>query len=745
MTRAFFGVAVAVALVCSTPAVAAEPRAGEVAPITAIIVVDESGSLDESAVRAERNAAALLALSELSPASRFAIAGFGSSNAPGQAAVRMYCNFTTLSSEAAREQVAACAKRVHRRAPSEGNDTDHAAALDAAVAELERRREPGALVIFLLTDGILDVRRSPQYGKTATSRNVEAERLIKEDILPRARKAGIQVWPLGFGAVSRGALEAFARGGAGANARCGGVAEARPHGVVVGDSGEVIVGLLQALARARCARVTETTRGRVDSGKTVTLNVTVPIVATDGAITVTKFDPSFRVSYFDPTGQQAPARGEIAGQEFEVSGQNGPVEALRIRNPKPGVWRVKVTAPSSRPGQTVLATVVWQGAVEGAVTLVPSEPRPGRRDNRVEVRLKTRTGVINDPKALDGIRATAVLQSKATGDLAIPLRDDGASPDARARDGVFSGDFAVPKGAAGACAVVGVVTGAGLASDRRPHFCRFYAAGRPVATFDVEIPAAIEQGGTIAGTIVTTNQRQSSEGRLALIDVAEGALVTVEPSVVPLPNGRFETKFSLRVDEKTPRGELTARLQVVASDGLVIGETPVFTEVTAPPSLLERFWWAAALAAAVSVAGAAFMRVSVARTKRRQDVFGLVAKLLRDGQEINELAAPVRGGRQFPIEVIDDDENPRLRASTNGQATLIVQRAGDHVAIVGPNYQPTDVPYGQAFALNDRLELIIRERAGADSTNGTASATSTGTGDLVTEPPPAAPDDETLL
>src|SRR4051812_14842164 len=114
MTKRLATLGAAVALVFAVvPLAAGTTSSVQVSPIKAVILVDESGSLDQSAVANERKAAALLAFAELSPQSQFAIDGFGSSNGPGENAVTAYCNFITVGDHIARERVANCAKRIH--------------------------------------------------------------------------------------------------------------------------------------------------------------------------------------------------------------------------------------------------------------------------------------------------------------------------------------------------------------------------------------------------------------------------------------------------------------------------------------------------------------------------------------------------------------------------------------------------------------------------------------------------------
>src|SRR6266536_59476 len=172
----------------------------EVLPIRIVVLVDESGSLTSAAVAEERRAAALIGLSELSTRSQVAVIGFGSSNGPGQSAVDEVCPLTDLSDVQARQSIADCVQSIRPRKTHEGADTDHAAAIRAAL-DIFGQADPlkRAPVAFLLTDGVLDVHNSPAYGPDPASRNREAQQQLDHEILPDAKRAGVQIWPLGFG------------------------------------------------------------------------------------------------------------------------------------------------------------------------------------------------------------------------------------------------------------------------------------------------------------------------------------------------------------------------------------------------------------------------------------------------------------------------------------------------------------------------------------------------------------------
>jgi hypothetical protein len=715
----------------------------QIAPIKAVILIDESGSLDQPAVAAERNAAAVLALGELSSSSQFAIDGFGSSNQPGQNAVTPYCDFITVADHVARERLAQCARRAHRRSPAQGNDTDQAAALAQAVDQLSNTPSTTTPVIFLMTDGVLDVSHSPQYGKDAALRDSEATRQIRQQVLPDARRAGVQIWALGFGPqVSKPALDAFARGGAGSNSHCAGSVGARPAGIVVGTSSEVIYGLLRTLGRARCAQVEPPASGRLEPGKTLTLKVHIPVIATDGAITVTKIDPSFKVKYYDPQGHQAPATGTIYGETFELSGASGDVEALRIREPIPGTWVVKVTDPAGHPGQTVAATAVWEGALQGAISVVPGAPVP-LKPAVIRVSLLTRRGLIRSAAALAGVRATATVSGNF-GSLDVPLRDDGRPPDDHANDGVFAGTLILPKGAVGNVTAVGRISGAGVASDERHYFFKVGGPDVPGVVIEFSPAESVHPGATLSGLVDVSNSGRAQSGSLELTDVSSGALITVSPTSIPMPAGQSAVPFKVGLAKDTPRRDTTFTIRVTDANG-TRNDVIASVRVTTPPGLISRFWWIPLILFALVAGLAIALRIRQTRITRASQVRGLVAELQRRGMQVASLDAPLRG-TAFAIDVVDDVDSPRLRHST-GAASLTATRAPPGVSIEGPTVERSRRRFGEEIVFNDALTLVFSDQRtdangsgrGVPATVGISSASGFG------EPPTGTDDSDELL
>src|SRR5690349_24579969 len=121
-----------------------------------VVLVDESGSLSDTDVVKEKEAARTIAFSVLAPQSQVSVIGFGSADGAGQSPVDVVCKPTVLDDQQSRDTLGKCVESLHRRAENEGNDTDHAAALKQALS-IARSGGPERKVVFLLTDGKLDV------------------------------------------------------------------------------------------------------------------------------------------------------------------------------------------------------------------------------------------------------------------------------------------------------------------------------------------------------------------------------------------------------------------------------------------------------------------------------------------------------------------------------------------------------------------------------------------------------------
>ncbi|MFJ6249838.1 MULTISPECIES: VWA domain-containing protein [unclassified Streptomyces] len=723
---------------------AADPAEGP-DPIDFAVVVDQSASLAQKDLDRETDAAALIAQGEISERSRATVIGFGSSEKPGQSPVREVCPLV-VADAAGRERLSACVQELRRRDTARlGPGTDFPAAIRQAVARLAGAGPapgagPGAgtdgakppatpKVLFLLTDGRLDVADSPEYGTDPDSRRANGARRLTEE-LARARAAGVQIWPLGFGTeIDRAALTAMAAGGH--RGACSDVPGSAPHPRVVGTSAEIDKALQETFAAARCARVAHGTVGRPPAD----LTVTIPPLATDGSLTVSKHDPKVRVTYYDPAGREVPVRGEFDGSAFEVSGQDGPVEALRVKNPLPGPWRVHIEAPEGHRDREVAVRAIWQGRLRSDVTLDPASPRAGEKVT-VQVRMQTRRGVvITDPRQLAGLRASAELSGAGFAPFAFRLADDGRAPDAKAGDVRFTGTFTLPAGATGDLELVTRMEAPGITSDRRPLHAR-RGEDAPLLTAGLTVDRApVHPGGTVRGTLdVTNNDSAPHTLRLALQDGSPGAGLAVSPTPVTAPPGRStRVPFTVTLGRDAPLGELGGRIAVVdTADGdLVLDTAFLDVRVEAPPTWWDRWWKHVAAGAALLLALAALAAVRLAVRRRRRDLTGAVLELHREGRSLFKLTVgPGRSRNGVFAFTVDEPYGapPTLRrvGGTAVSTAHVLRRDGAGALTLRPRGGArVPVVPGEPIGL-DAYELVVR--SGGTAAPGTRSGAGSGPG-----------------
>jgi hypothetical protein len=399
--RAPWLLAAGVAVLIAFPAVAhADAQAAPGAAIAAadaaqtvdvVILADESGSMQQfpNETQGEQKAATQIVQEEWSAQSQVAIYGFGSAppRAPMQAAIDQYCGPTQLT-DAGRTRLAQCAAEIKPRTQAQGYNTDFAAALMQAKTVLGAA-PPGSLpLIFILTDGKLDVGPDSSYApkglspaQSDTVGNAKAQADITNvatGILGQLKGTGAEVWPVGFGGADQGELSLFARGGA--QSACPAGSGSVPSAAIVppGDTGvqetEAIQSkVLGAFANARCAVLDQVSWFPLAAGGSITKTVNISELATFGALIVDKGDPRVVISYTDPggnkvsdnTGNGQPSGSFPDGTSYTLSGSvQSSLESLRLVNPYPGPWKVTFADPPGVPAQTVGVALVWQGEVQ---------------------------------------------------------------------------------------------------------------------------------------------------------------------------------------------------------------------------------------------------------------------------------------------------------------------------------------------------------------------------------------------
>ncbi len=646
----------------------AEPRPGADAapasPLDIVILVDESGSLSEDDVEQETRAASTIAQSVLDPGSRVTVVGFGSNNGQAdQIAAREVCRPTLVDEGSGRQYLADCVSDLHRRDASEGDDTDHAEALGTALHYLEGPEAPrdATGIVFLLTDGELDVRDSPHWGARPEDRDDNAAARIDEH-LETAREDGVQVWPLGFGSsIDRDQLDAFAEGGS--QETCNDLEVATPTARVVDDSADVVRSLREALAAASCSVAGGLDSDTLSGGGSTTLSASIPVIATDGALVVTKNNPAISVEYIDPEGDPVdPDGGDHKGSRISLSGANGPVEVLHVVDPLPGTWQVRLTSPDGTPEELVTATVQWQGRVNTFLTVEPADH--SGRELVVRVDIRTRRGPVTDPEALAELDFSAEVATPDETAEPIELNDGGEDPDATPQDGQYAGTVAAPEGA-DTLLFTSRVQGPGVPDDVRELRYTIDPGGaalQPGVRFD-DPPDEVWAGSQIDGTLDVDNQ-DSQEGQVELLlQAPEGVLATIEQDTTAFSPGTSRADFTVRFEQGSALGRAVLHVQAVDAEGAVLTTSaPLTVTVRTPPGVLERYWWAWLALFLALVAAALQAWLVWHRRRTASNVQGLVVELHRDALSLHqELRAPSRWSTSFSFTVRDPQGSaPRL-------------------------------------------------------------------------------------
>ncbi|MGQ4420766.1 VWA domain-containing protein, partial [Streptomyces sp. SAS_269] len=337
------------------------------------VAVDESGSITSGAIKAEKAAIKRIVLGDVSSSSRASVFGFASSETGAQDAVDVICPRTTLDAPG-RETIGRCIDKLRGRREGMGRGTDLPSAIRQGVDDLTTGSDASVpRVLFLLTDGKMDVGDSPAYGASPADRFREAERQL-ELALKDAAERNVQIWPLGFGSdPDKKQLAQIAAGGY--QKGCAALPSATPKAHVVSGVEEIGSTLQKIFADARCLRHEEGVSYRPPA----TLDVGISPLATIGSIVVDKGDPEVKITYIDPAGEEVSSSGTYKRSNFDLAGGSGTVEAPKIVDPLPGTWKVKAEAPEGHRSLPVSVSVLWQGELRGAITMDPPSPQAGEK------------------------------------------------------------------------------------------------------------------------------------------------------------------------------------------------------------------------------------------------------------------------------------------------------------------------------------------------------------------------------
>ncbi|WP_156753388.1 VWA domain-containing protein [Actinokineospora pegani] len=677
----------------------------ELAPVRIVVLVDQSGSLTAEDVANEKDAVRLIVQGEPARGSVVSVIGFASSDGPGQAAVDIVCPPTALDTPQNRQFLADCVGQLRRRGPDEGDGTDHVSALSAAREVLETPDAAGQRkIVYLLSDGKLDVSRSSAYGGgTAEDRNTAARQQVP-GLLDELEAARISVWPLGFGQADLKQLEGFATGAL--QDHCG-AKTPPPTATVITGSADLMRAMGAASRDARCTSVGDPVTGELPDGGSLDLPVDIPAIASAGSIVVYKRDPRVVVSYHDPHGVAVPVNGSVGVSRFELTGQSAETESMRVVNPEPGKWTVRLSSPPGVPTNNVSAVAIFQGAVRAVISVNPPSPVPG---TAVEVTMQVRgtRGPLTDPAQLQGLTLTAELSGE--GFRALPpveLADN-------ARDGQYQGSLTVPADATGRLDFLGSVTGIGVSGDRRPLYTR-------VSNATAALRASLSLNGTDSEVVVgeslsgraniTNSTGQARTLRLEVVDPSAGTVVSAEPAVVQVPAaGNAVLDFSLRFDPATALGSNQARLRMVEeSQGTVVGELLFAREVAPVPTWFERLWWLwTLLVVALAAGGVVALRLRW-RGRVERDVRGVRVELRRHGQVIDALQAQHKRD-EFRFAVRHGTGVEANLTTGSGGERYEVRRGRGGVTLHGPSGAPVGLAPGGVLDLGEGVELVVRDR-----------------------------------
>lgn len=614
--------ALASALIPGPVARAADPAVGDpglkVAPISYVVLADESGSLKGPDLDREKDAAALAAIGELSPESRVGVVGFGSGSGV-KPPVDVVCPMTAVSDPA----VATCADKLHARTDQEGNNTDIPAAIRQGVSMLRSAPAGQPKVLFVLTDGAMAVAPGEGYGTDAARIPGELDKALTT-ALTEAKTAGIQIWPLGFGSgIDAAQLNRIADGGA--PSICSDRPEDKPKAITVKDSGEVVQTLRKAFGTARCAGVTQT--DSTDVNGEADLNVTIPAIATDVVIQVQKANEHIETTFFDPDGKQV---DNAPGTEHR--GEGSRTETLRVTDPVAGKWRIHLKAPAGASGP-VSAAALWQGVVKSYVQLNPPQPTAGE-PVKFSVFLQTREKNLTDPAALKGVVVSGHIEGPGL-KADIPLR--------AGDKGEFFSDYRIPAGTTGQVSFTGTITAPGVSGTRE---VKAVTLGGGPASALAEIrwgDTTIEPGGSVAGTVSWKVNDTRPHTLRVVADFPADTGVRITGAEQKATAGSDEFGFKLAFGKNIAKGDHTGRVRVLdTTDGdKVLFETTRTITVEPPPGFWDRYLWMV-IGAVVLIALLLGLLGYLAKRRGRARRIGPIAlRLYRDGQPIGVETRPL--------------------------------------------------------------------------------------------------------
>ncbi|QNP69129.1 VWA domain-containing protein [Streptomyces roseirectus] len=699
---ALFATAAVMSTAALTPTAAADESTDR--PVHYVVAVDQSASLGAGDVEREREAVGTIAVSEPSSRSTLEVLGFASADEPGQTAVDKVCPPRSLDA-LGREKTPDCAQRLRRREQHEGAGTDFIEVIRQAVTDLSTAPDTDPRVLFLMTDGVLDVRGSLKYRNLDERSAREAARKDLADVLADAAAAKVQIWPLGFGEADEKALGRMA--GAGYQAGCDAHlpdARPRPH---MADSPEKIGGALQdAFATSRCLYRDEG-GSRRPPGE---LAVRISPLATEGTIVVEKGDPAVTAAYYDPRGRRIEPGARDDDSTYTFTGQGRATESLRITRPLPGSWRVELAAPEGHRDRTATVSVLWHGAVRSTISLSEYAPAPG---SEVEMRVPilTREETRPAPRDLRGITVTGTLTGKGIG-TPVPIRLTG---DGRGR---FTGKVTVPQQASGALMFTSRVSAVGLRPDVRSQPAAVFTPGKSLEAALALGGASLHPGQAHDAKLTVSNKDTRPHTLTLAFAGTEATGLTLTPRHITVQPGAGAREFTVTLGVGDRLGfpvraeptSLGGKIVVTDESGAVLVDQlldPV--AVSVEKSRLP--WIVAGVAVFVLAAGGVLVLLFL---RRRAAVRPRGTLVLEDpwGRELAVHPVLDGRGRWYRFDIVEEGDSPRVRRADQGEWAMRRTPAGDAELRRG-TAEPVTVRPGEGLSAGDDLVLKVVDAVAA--------------------------------
>ncbi|MDX2935568.1 vWA domain-containing protein [Streptomyces ipomoeae] len=580
-------------------------------PVDIAILVDASASIRPHDFTRQVRAAAVLGQGEISNDSTVTVIAFADSQKRDEKPVNQLCPVTALT-VAGREELSTCLDSRAYWGTRIGKGTDFPSALDFAMGRLrEQGSDQARDLIFLMTDGRMDVSAAPAYGADPATRMAQGEKRLRST-LARARQDHVQIWPIGMGSgANRQELRSLADGGFTTPCSTGPASSSRAQ--VVQSADHLMDSLTTAFAASRCDRHTSGTSANSRNE----LTVTVPVHAGRVSLILAKQDPRVTATYFDPAGHHVPTTGDFGGSGFEASGGNGPVESLRISNPLPGVWTVLLTAPEGLSLEETDLRAVWRPELRPSLSISPASPRPGERVTAVMRLLSPRGVPVTDPESIPGVAARLEITPRQEEPAEETMRDDGLGPDVKARDMLFTAQVVVPANATGEVSFVSRVSAHGAeVTGNGALATTISTAQRPLTARVSALEEASYPGGRVSGSLLVANgDAHPHTLKLSVVEAAQA--VSVEPNTVTVkPGAALNIDITLVLGESVQLGSVGGLLRVAdaSQDGRLVDASFLSVTVTPGPTWWERQRGVTLCATAVLLAAT----VALASVRSRQ-------------------------------------------------------------------------------------------------------------------------------